>query len=56
MKYISPWYYTNEALSINQWQDVDELECEEPFEEAECLQDGDDVIEYLNYNPVSIYE
>jgi len=47
MKYISLWFYGFEALSINQWKNVEEIKCE--FEEAVCAEDGMDVLNALNF-------
>lgn len=48
MKYLSLWYYGFEALSINQWRDVEYINCEIPG--IECLENGQDVLKNLNFD------
>jgi hypothetical protein len=53
MKYISPWYYGNEALEITQWQDVSNITCE--IKDQPCLENGQDVLEFYSMDKVSLH-
>ncbi len=51
MKYLSLWFYGFEALSINQWQNVESIKCEDELEGlVDCLETGDDVLDFLNFD------
>ncbi|CAG0904178.1 unnamed protein product [Darwinula stevensoni] len=47
VKYISWFYYGNEALVINQWKGVEKIECGDSFA---CPENGDEVIASLNFD------
>jgi len=51
MRYISLWYYGNEAYNINQWKDIENIKCdlESP---AECLTDGEQVLKFYAFKEV----
>ncbi|CAG2173978.1 unnamed protein product [Oppiella nova] len=54
-KYISWFYYGNEALSINQWKSIDHIDCEFKMPTNQtimtpCIPNGKVVIETLNFN------
>jgi len=55
MRYISLWFYGNEAYNINQWKDIDEIKCDLP-NEAECLTDGKDVLKFYAFKEVKSIE
>ncbi len=55
IKYISWFYYGNEALMINQWQNIDHIGCpnitNSSFGKAtSCIPNGKAVIETLSFN------
>jgi len=47
MQWISPWYYGNEAVSINQWETIESIECA-PTDET-CFRDGNDILDYYSF-------
>ncbi|KFM65486.1 Protein white, partial [Stegodyphus mimosarum] len=47
IKYISWFYYGNEALTINQWSTIKNITCATP---VACMPNGKFVISYLNFN------
>ena len=51
MKYISWYYYGNEALMINQWKDVEKIECGDSLL---CPPNGDAAIAILNFDKVHL--
>ena len=51
MKYISPWYYGNEAMEINQWKEVEEIPCIPP--DRDCLPTGLQVLEHYSMDKVA---
>ncbi|CAG2164007.1 unnamed protein product [Oppiella nova] len=48
IKYISMFYYSNEALIINQWRDIDHIDC--PSNGTMCAPNGKAVIQSLSFN------
>ncbi len=55
IKYISWFYYGNEALMINQWQNIDHIGCHNVTKSnfgnaTSCLPNGKAVIETLSFN------
>jgi hypothetical protein len=58
MKYISVYYYGNEALQVNQWRYIDEISCNRTIKEVGiekddiCLSSGLEVLEFYSMNPV----
>ncbi len=56
MRYISLWFYSNEALNINQWTDVEGIKCEfapsNPRSHA-CLRSGQEVLSFFAFREVS---
>lgn len=50
IRYISWFNYGNEALIINQWKDVEEIECPEDQGQDLCANTGLDVIKNLSFN------
>jgi hypothetical protein len=48
MQWISPWYYGNEAVSINQWEDVKNIACAAPNNET-CFTEGEDILDYYSF-------
>ncbi|CAF4750093.1 unnamed protein product, partial [Rotaria sp. Silwood2] len=50
MKYISWFYYSNEALIINQWADVHSLPCEGLEPELPCYHNGDEILQLLDFD------
>ncbi|CAG7696963.1 unnamed protein product [Allacma fusca] len=49
MKYISWFHYGNEALSINQWNDVSNITCNRGTSSS-CISDGDELLGTLGFN------
>lgn len=47
LKYISWFYYGNEMLVVNQWEDVDNIRCSSG---PSCVPNGELVISTLNFN------
>lgn len=41
--------YTNEALSLVQWANVTDLQCNDPS--FPCLESGVEVLEHFNFSP-----
>jgi hypothetical protein len=52
IKYISWFYYANESAIINQWTDVTNLPCTNLAEGQPCYQNGDAVLNLVDYNKV----
>ncbi len=51
MKYISSFYFGFEAFSVNQWKEVDEIECDAPNPEEDCaFLDGRDVLDFYAHD------
>ncbi|CAG2104560.1 unnamed protein product [Medioppia subpectinata] len=51
IKYISWFYYGNEALVINQWRDIDHIDCPAiPGANTSCIPNGKVVINNLSFN------
>ncbi|CAG0902373.1 unnamed protein product [Darwinula stevensoni] len=50
LKYISWFYYGNEALMINQWKGVEGIEC---GDSPSCTPDGEAVLDSLNFDKVN---
>ncbi|CAF0976526.1 unnamed protein product [Adineta ricciae] len=50
IKYLSWFYYSNEALIINQWEDVDNLPCENLDPGLPCYHNGDEIIELVAFD------
>ncbi|XP_071102630.1 protein white-like [Haliotis cracherodii] len=59
LKYLSWFQYANEVLSVNQWENVDHLECggnngtfpgNGTDGSQRCYKDGKDVLNYLNFS------
>lgn len=59
LKYVSWFYYGNEALIITQWKNVKNITCEQmtsklPTQEHRCLTKGLSVIEEFSFGPDNI--
>ena len=52
MKYISPWYYGNEAIEIVQWQNEKNITCGAVDIDMGCLQTGEQVLTYYSMDKV----
>ena len=52
MKYISPWYYGNEAIEIVQWQNEKNITCGALDIDMGCLQTGEQVLTYYSMDKV----
>jgi hypothetical protein len=52
IKYISWFYYANEAAVINQWWDVKSLPCENLDFGSPCIQTGDEVVTFIGFKEV----
>jgi len=50
MKFLSPWYYGNEAMEITQWRNEEKIPCE--ADDNICLDNGDKVLEYYSMDKV----
>ncbi len=56
LKYLSWFYYGNEALIINQWQDIQNISCSQNSQMpsnttgVRCLQNGRMVLKMLNFD------
>ncbi|CAF0721906.1 unnamed protein product [Adineta steineri] len=50
IKYISWFYYGNEALIINQWTDVKTLPCTNLDSGSPCIHNGDEVLQLLGFS------
>ena len=50
LQYLSWFNYANEALSINQWQDVSFIDC---HNSSACPNNGAAILRSLNYDVVS---
>ncbi|CAF0935940.1 unnamed protein product [Rotaria sp. Silwood1] len=48
IKYLSWLYYSNEMALINQWEDVQSLECDQASNST-CFHNGDDVLNYYGF-------
>ncbi len=54
MKFFSSFFFAFEAQNINQWRDVDEIECELE-NDSECLyESGQDILDYYAQDQVNI--
>lgn len=58
VKYVSSFFFGNEAMSINQWNADNNVNitCEEEYSEADnCLfETGTDVLDYYSFNEVGV--
>ncbi|XP_059480900.1 protein scarlet-like [Neocloeon triangulifer] len=50
LKYLSQFYFSNEAVSILQWQQVTDLECWDDIPGAPCLHNGEEVLENYGFS------
>ena len=50
LRYISPTFYANELMQINQWTGVDHLDCTLP-DESSCFKNGDQVMDFYGFSP-----
>ncbi|CAF1082652.1 unnamed protein product [Rotaria sp. Silwood1] len=50
IKYISWFYYGNEALIVSQWADVNNLPCEGLAPELPCYHNGDKILQLVNFD------
>jgi hypothetical protein len=55
LKYLSWFYYGNEALVINQWKNIDDIGCSNGTDSnvgnaTSCIRNGKVVIQSLNFN------
>ncbi|UJR37986.1 hypothetical protein I4U23_030668 [Adineta vaga] len=50
IKYISWFYYANEALIINQWSDVDNLPCDNLEAGLPCYRNGDEILKLVGFD------
>lgn len=50
LAYLSWFKYGNEALLVNQWENVTNIEC--PPGNTTCPKDGRVVLEFYNFKPV----
>ncbi|XP_013790096.2 protein white-like [Limulus polyphemus] len=48
LKYVSWFYYGNEALSINQWRNIDHIACNQT--QIGCIPNGKAVLKQLNFD------
>ncbi len=53
IKYISSFFYGFEALSVNQWKDVEGISCGLASDDA-CLNDGAEVLEFYDLDEVTV--
>ena len=53
LKYLSWLNYSNQALLINQWLDVEKIECKEYA--FRCLKTGENILDHLHIDKVSYY-
>ena len=51
MKFLSPWYYGNEAMEITQWKNEKTIPC--GADDNICLNDGSEVLQYYSMDKVS---
>ncbi|KAG8252191.1 hypothetical protein J6590_063544 [Homalodisca vitripennis] len=49
IKYISMFYYGLEAVSIQQWSEIDEIPCSEN-KNVPCISSGNDVLNNYGYS------
>ena len=54
LKYVSWFFYGNQALVVNQWHGMEGIECEAGAEAA-CLKTGDEVLSKLNFPEDDFY-
>ncbi|CAF0966239.1 unnamed protein product [Rotaria sordida] len=54
IKYLSWMYYSNEMALINQWKDVQSLECNQK-DNTTCYHNGTDIINYYGFNKNNYY-
>ncbi len=54
IKYISWFYYANEAAIINQWEDVNNLPCTNLPEGLPCYQNGAAILGLVGFSQVKI--
>jgi hypothetical protein len=52
LKYISWFYYANEALIVNQWADVNNLPCDGIDANLPCYHNGDEVLALVDFDKV----
>ncbi len=52
IKYISWFYYANEAAIVNQWTDVTNLPCVNVDAGLPCYQNGDAVLALVDFSKV----
>jgi len=54
MKYLSWFLYGNELLAVNQWDNIDEIECNIPANatSSTCLKNGAVVLQTLDFSKV----
>jgi len=52
LKYISWFYYGNEAALINQWRDVDDLPCTNIDEGLPCYTNGEEILALVGFDKV----
>ena len=53
MKYQSWINYSNEILLVNQWTNIDYIEC--PGNATRCFRNGDDVLQALSVSKVGSF-
>ncbi|CAF4348488.1 unnamed protein product [Rotaria sp. Silwood2] len=54
LKFLSWLYYSNEMALINQWEDVQSLECNQPGNST-CFRTGNDIIDYYGFKKSNYY-
>ncbi|XP_065345622.1 protein white-like isoform X1 [Cloeon dipterum] len=54
LKYLSQFYFSNEAVSILQWQQVSGIECWDDIPGAPCLHNGDEVLQNYGFDPANL--
>uniref|UniRef100_A0A6A7G0X1 Protein white n=1 Tax=Hirondellea gigas TaxID=1518452 RepID=A0A6A7G0X1_9CRUS len=54
LQYISWFNYANEALTINQWNDIEHIDCSNTTRPDNCLNNGQDVLDSYNFEAVTI--
>ncbi len=52
IKYISWFYYANESSIINQWDDVDNLSCENGDPGLACRRNTTDILAVVGFDKV----
>ncbi|KAF4532327.1 hypothetical protein B566_EDAN003630 [Ephemera danica] len=54
VRYLSWLMYSNEAMSIVQWEGVHNITCDEVHRDLPCLSDGSEVLDNFSFSPANL--